>query len=565
MQHLFVKRKCQKVDVHNLIGYCDKVKYHGILFLRAFTLSRCSADPPKPEPISGVNGKADAFYYLSSFGYIEANKNEGMASLLSDSSSLITAAIEDFQKFAGLKVTGELDRETLKMMNTPRCGLKDKLGPSTRARRKKRYALQGSKWSKRELTYSITKYPSRLKKRDVDDKIKTALGLWEDVTDLTIQHKGSGSVHIEIRFERGEHGDGEPFDGPVGTLAHAFFPEFGGDAHFDDDEYWTIDDYRGTNLLQTAAHEFGHSLGLSHSQDSSALMFPFYRGYQPNLKLEADDIRGIQALYGRKGSGGGPRPTGKPNVPSVPDSPDDDSDNGDNTDLCEGKGYIDTIFSNADGDFFVFKGRHYYKLTDDSIADGYPRKISVDWPGLPDNVDAAVSWENGYTYFFKGSKYYRFDVDRNPSRGFPKDISEGFPGIPNNVDAAFAWGGNGKMYFFKGDKYWMFDPGQRFNPVQDDYPRNIDNWGLPRGISGAVRWKNNRSYFFHRGEYYRFNDRRFEIDDGGRFKFPRPSGPWWFGCDDDNYKTSALKKEDTIALLKDGFTEVDDIILDHDK
>ena len=38
-------------------------------------------------------------------------------------------------------------------------------------------------------------------------------------------------------------------------------------------------------------------IGLRHSMERSALMAPFYRGYEETVKLDIDDIRGIQDLY----------------------------------------------------------------------------------------------------------------------------------------------------------------------------------------------------------------------------------------------------------------------------
>lgn len=480
------------------------------VFLMALTSSTAA-------PTFGATDKA--MMYLSQYGYLNPSLRNPSSSNLMDEQTWKNA-IAEFQSFAGLNATGELDSDTAKVMSLPRCGVRDKVGfGDTRA---KRYALQGSRWRVKNLTYKISKYPSRLNRAEVDAELAKAFSVWSDYTDLTFTQKRSGQVHIEVRFEKGEHGDGDPFDGPGGTLAHAYFPVYGGDAHFDDAEMWSINSHRGTNLFQVAAHEFGHSLGLSHSDVRSALMAPFYRGFDPTFQLDLDDIQGIQALYGRKSQNdiGGPSVPTNPRTSTQPPTIEDAA-------LCADP-RIDTIFNSADGATFVFKGEHYWRLTEDGTAADYPKLISRAWPGLPGNIDAAFTYKNGKTYFFKGSKYWRYNGQKMDGT-YPKDISEGFTGIPDNIDAALVWSGNGKIYFYKGSKFWRYDPTQR-PPVKSTFPKQISNWaGIPDNIDAALQYTNGYTYFFKGGSYWRFNDRTFKVDTDNP-AFPRSTAFWWLGC-----------------------------------
>jgi len=503
--------------------------------------------------------------YLAKFGYLQTGTSGKSAALQS-----LDSAIANFQAFAGLEQTGELDEETVKMMHTPRCGVKDFIeededtpSPNHRMRlrnsrrRGKRYALQGSRWKVKDLTYRVSKYPvkSRLTRREVDDTMRKAFDIWEKETDLKFTRKNSGKVHIEIRFERRSHGDDDPFDGEGGTLAHAFFPVFGGDAHFDDEEDWTVNTHRGTSLLMTASHELGHSLGLSHSNVRSSLMAPFYRGYDSNLSLENDDIRGIQALYGEKTTGTSSNEVGVrssfPSIPTTrrptttarttrrPSSVSDTNTDLDNKALC-GSGKLDTIVTMKDSVTYAFLGDQYWKLTETSVEPGYPRSTSEDWDGLPANLDASFTWTNGKTYFFKGSKYWRFSDVGKMDAGYPKQLDKGFSGIPNNVDAAFVWPVNDKIYFFKGSIYWKFDP-DKSPPVDSSYPRPITNWdGIPENLDSALQYSNGKSYFFKNGRYYRFDDKNFILDASANPPFPRETGFWWFGCPANSVRLTKL-------------------------
>ena len=58
------------------------------------------------------------------------------------------AAVKKMQRFAGYKETGDIsDARTLALVKRKRCGLAD-LGPSDNAKRKRRWAHQGTSWKK---------------------------------------------------------------------------------------------------------------------------------------------------------------------------------------------------------------------------------------------------------------------------------------------------------------------------------------------------------------------------------------------------------------------------------
>ncbi|KFV43873.1 Stromelysin-2, partial [Tyto alba] len=201
--------------------------------------------------------------------------------------------IKEMQRFFHLTITGKLDAETEEIMKQPRCGVPDIAGYNT---------FPGNpRWKKSHLTYKIVNYTPDLPQKKVDDAIRRAFMVWSDVTPLKFQRVFNRHADIVIAFARREHGDGYPFDGRGNTLAHAFAPGegLGGDAHFDDDERWS--EYnKEVNLFLVAAHEFGHSLGLAHSNVRHALMYPIYKYVNPaSFRLSEDDKRGIQKLYGK--------------------------------------------------------------------------------------------------------------------------------------------------------------------------------------------------------------------------------------------------------------------------
>ncbi len=135
------------------------------------------------------------------------------------------------------------------------------------------------------------------------EQIEIAEGIteWADHVQLYFTETSSPGLNasFDCLFATYSHGDGSPFDGPGGVLAHAFFPAnpnpepIAGDIHFDDSEFWRVG--YGVDMYSIALHECGHSLGLGHSADPNAVMYWAY--YSPYDGLAQDDINGIRAIY----------------------------------------------------------------------------------------------------------------------------------------------------------------------------------------------------------------------------------------------------------------------------
>ncbi|KAM8744116.1 stromelysin-3-like [Acanthopagrus schlegelii] len=411
----------------------------------------------------------------------------------------------------------------------PRCGVPDypsimqvdlsffnlkkkKKGGLSRQQRQKRFALFGGRWEKTDLTYKIVRFPWQMSEAKVRRVMQEALGLWSAVTPLTfreVTERSAEKADIIIDFNRYWHGDTLPFDGPGGILAHAFFPRTHreGEIHFDYDEDWIVGNDVGTDLLQVAAHEFGHVLGLQHSLEPDAVMCPFYSDSYP-LQLSEDDKRGIQYLYGP------PRQA----PPKMTETNEIDI------------GMPDACRTNFDavsmirGELFFFKARYVWRIRDGQLQPGYPALASRHWRGIPDRIDAAYEDKSGNIWFFQGDSYWVFDAERKITG--PDSVRQ--LGLPvSDIQAALKWEDNRieKVYLFKSYSYWPFSLQE--NRVEDVHPRGMHEWeGVPSHIDAAFRDRYGYANFLSGLHYWKLDPVELKVLEG----YPRSIGMDFLGC-----------------------------------
>ncbi|GAB4527253.1 MAG: hypothetical protein OHK0046_44890 [Anaerolineae bacterium] len=154
-------------------------------------------------------------------------------------------------------------------------------------------------WPTTEITYRVYNRLEAFSEEETRQVIAQAFQAWADQTPLSFQEISEGTALINIEFGG--------IDGSSNVLGQACPPSSpcAGDVTFDSGERWVLlepEFYDDISLLAVATHEFGHAIGLLHSNDPSALMYAQYSPY--NLAPTEDDILGVQRLYGAGDSGG---------------------------------------------------------------------------------------------------------------------------------------------------------------------------------------------------------------------------------------------------------------------
>uniref|UniRef100_A0AC35U2F7 ZnMc domain-containing protein n=1 Tax=Rhabditophanes sp. KR3021 TaxID=114890 RepID=A0AC35U2F7_9BILA len=476
----------------------------------------------------------DALTYLFKYGYLKSGKLAFKDSAVKK--RRLRRALNKFQHYVGLSKTGVLDRQTLKKMDGERCGNKDIL----KTNRNRRFILDGSNWKSSNITWAVVKESSKIPPPYVRAVMARAFKVWSQDTNLHFKYAPKDpNANIKIGFYKGHHGDDEPFDGKGGVLGHGFFPRYGGEVHFDDDEFFSIlENSIGLSLFATAVHEIGHALGLKHSHHFDSVMRGYYHKNPKRYNyLGKDDIDGINYIYGKMNNYQQhhrylkltqkiislPNSRHHTNIkPSANQAPD----------ICLDAS-LDAITQLHNETIIVFKGDWLYTLQNGKYLPKLNKRISDVWPTIKGKIDAVITGAEGHLFFFQGSNFYLLDSDLKMMDGYPRPIKTLY-NMKENVNAAFVFHYSEKPFIFKDEYYWRFQPNKKqLLPtnvsISSIFSRNAEDptFKVPKKIDAALSVSAGMSYLFVDKTYYRIQNKGILRVMAG---YPKDTGADWFEC-----------------------------------
>lgn len=191
--------------------------------------------------------------------------------------------------------------------------------------RVKSYSTMGHTWATNQVVYYVN--PSNLSVSDsaAISAFQTAASAWHDQSGANIQFVYGGTTNGSslILNNKNEVFFRNDSNGYIGET----YWWYDGTGHLVDADIVLHESYtyfvgsgcsNGIYIEDVAIHEFGHALGLGHSEVANTTMEPAMPSYcdTTQVTLEADDISGIRSLYPPTSSSGGGSNAGQP--PATP-------------------------------------------------------------------------------------------------------------------------------------------------------------------------------------------------------------------------------------------------------
>ncbi|CAD5125015.1 unnamed protein product [Dimorphilus gyrociliatus] len=244
-----------------------------------------------------IENRAQAVKYLVKYGYlssVEAGNN------MND----LQRAVESFQIEFGLNITKMLDSPTITAMAKPRCKMSNINMTMSMGKPDMMYKLHDPAANMKIFTWTIVTFLDKLPRDLQYEAVEKGLQKWADKCDLVFHRVDVENAHIRIHFEY--------IDSPGSTLAFAFYPGYtnSGKQIYDSSESWTMDN-AGHSLQYVVTHETGHTLGIMHSSDPLAIMYPSYNYLGGDYSITPDDESACKILFGEKKDNGCFGPNGK--------------------------------------------------------------------------------------------------------------------------------------------------------------------------------------------------------------------------------------------------------------
>ncbi|XP_055297619.1 matrix metalloproteinase-2-like [Sitodiplosis mosellana] len=241
--------------------------------------------------------------FLMELGHLPTSYNQ------TENKNQLKEAIKSYQQSNRIRVSGFIDHNTCKLMTQPRCAgmiLPQSLHSSKEdhlKHRVRRFANFELRWPRTNLTWRLV--DENINNLNVDwvkGILKQALDVWSRETPLNFCEVNTKRADIEVGFSRSCELQAM-FKTTQKILGYANPPNpVKVILRFNAEQNWTPSPDNkdsGSDLMYAAVHEFGHALGLDHSNVEEAVMYASYRNEFKGL--HEDDRNGIQILYGPRG------------------------------------------------------------------------------------------------------------------------------------------------------------------------------------------------------------------------------------------------------------------------